>query len=281
MNTKPLFSRLRPCLIGIGALTFLALLLRTLALFLAFDAEIGYLATGAAARRSLVYLLYVTEIFGAVAVFAPLFSVRRDELPTDRAPLSKVGSVGAGLCAFLFAAAAVFLLTKVSSLPCPALLTVLAAICLAVGAAYFVLHFLDKTDKAPACGFGVIFASALLLSITYFDRYTPMNAPHKVALHLCLLSVMLFMLYELRALIGRPMPRALLVTSAICFFLCAAIGVSDLIAFAARIYTDPLYFVIDLLVTGLALYVGSRAVGDLIQASPDAAVEPASDGTAA
>lgn len=272
MDTKPLFSRLRLCLIGIGALTLLAFLLRTLALFLAFDAEIGYFTTNIASRRSLVYLLYVIETFGAAAAFAPLFSLRRGELPTDRAPLSKVGSVGAGLCALLFAAAAVFLLTKVSSLPCPALLTVLAAICLAVGAAYFVLQFLGKADKAPAYGFGVIFASALLLSITYFDRYTPMNAPHKVALHLCLLSVMLFMLYELRALIGRPMPRALLVTSAICFFLCTVIGASDLIAFAARIYTDPLYFVIDLLVTGLALYVGSRAVSDLalLAKAPDA-----------
>jgi hypothetical protein len=216
-----------------------------------------------------------------IGSFSLLFFIQKGELPATRAPLSKAGLVGTALCALAFAATAVFLLTKVDSLPSPVIFTTLGAICAGLGAVYFALPFLGKADKAPMLGYGVILAAALLLSVTYFDRYTQMNAPHKVGLHLCLLAIMTFMLYELRAMIGRAMPRALCVTSALCFFFCTVVGVSGIVAFIARIYTSFLYFVIDLLATGFALYIGSRAVGDLMQAAPDAAAETTSDDAAA
>jgi hypothetical protein len=276
MNTRPLFSRYRLYLIGIGALTSVALLLRTLALFLSFDIDIGYFSGG-----FLVYALYVIEVLAVVGSFSLLFFIRKGELPVTPAPLSKAGLIGTGLCTLAFAATAVFLLTQINTLPCPPIFTTLAAICSGLGAVYFILLFLGKTDVAPLLGYGVILAAALLLSVTYFDRYTQMNAPHKVGLHLCLLAIMTFMLYELRAMIGRAMPRALCVTSALCFFFCAVVGVSDIIAFIGGVFTDFLYLIIDLLATGFALYIGSRAVGDLMQAAPDAAAETTSDDAAA
>ena len=281
MDTRPLFSRYRLYLIGVGAATLVALLLRTLALFLAFDRDIGYFSTATPADGFLVYSLYVIEALALIGSFSLLFFIRKGELPAERAPLSRVGLFGTGLCALAFAAAAVFLLIQVNTLPCPAIFTALAAICSGLGAAYFTLQFLGKQSNAPLLGYGVILAAALLLSVTYFDRYTQMNAPHKVGLHLCLLSIMVFMLYELRTLIGRSLPRALSITSALCFFFCATVSVSDIIAFIGGVYTDFLYFIIDLLVTGFALYIGSRAVGDLMQAAPDSAAETTSDDTAA
>lgn len=268
MDAKPLFFRFRLYLLGVGALTLLALLLRTLALLLAFDADIGYFSTDLPSRRFWVYFLYVIRALGIALCCALPLLIRRDELPVGHAPLSKAEKLGAGLCALLFSATAVYLLTQIGSLPCPALLTVLAALCLCVGAIYFALHFSGRSNAAPAFGFGVIFAAVLLLSMTYFDRYTQMNAPHKVGLHLCLLSVMILMIYELRALIGRPMPRALALSRAICFFLCTTVGISNLFAFIARVYTDPLYFTIDLLVTSVAVYVGSRTIADLYSLAP-------------
>lgn len=281
MDAKPLFSRYRLYLIGIGAFTLITLLLRTLALFLSFDIDIGYFSTDKTIGGFLVYSLYVIEALAIIGCFSLPVFIRKDELPTKRAPLSKVGSISTGFCALAFAAAAVFLLTQLNALPCPAVFTALAVICSGFGAAYFTLQFLGKTSNAPLLGYGVILAAALLLSVTYFDRYTQMNAPHKVGLHLCLLSIMVFMLYELRTLIGRSLPRALSITSALCFFFCAAVGVSDIIAFIGGVYTDFLYFIIDLLVTGFALYIGSRAVGDLMQAAPVAATETTSDDAAA
>ncbi|MBQ8717518.1 MAG: hypothetical protein IJY43_06725, partial [Clostridia bacterium] len=201
MDTRPLFSRYRLYLIGVGAATLVALLLRTLALFLAFDRDIGYFSTATPADGFLVYSLYVIEALALIGSFSLLFFIRKGELPAERAPLSKAGSIGTGACALVFAAISVFLLTKVGSLPSPVIFTVLAAICSGVAAAYFIFQLLGKTNATPLLGYGVILAAALLLSVTYFDRYTQMNAPHKVGLHLCLLSIMVFMLYELRPLI--------------------------------------------------------------------------------
>lgn len=277
MDAKPLFFRYRLYLIGVGALTLLALLLRTLALLLCFDVDIGYFSTATFTDGFLVSFLYTIEALAVIGSFSLLFFIRRGELPTKRAPLSKAGLIGTGFCALAFAAISVFLPTQINALPCPTIFTTLAAICSGLGAAYFILLFLGKTSNAPLFGYGVILAAALLLSVTYFDRYTQMNAPHKVGLHLCLLAIMVFMLYELRMLINRSLPRALSVTSAICFFFCTVVGVSGIIAFIAGIYTSLLYFIIDLLATGFALYIGSRAVGDLMQIAPDAAIKTASD----
>ena len=76
------------------------------------------------------------------------------------------------------------------------------------------------------------------------------------------------MVNELRAAIGRPMPRALTLTAALCFFTCATYGTSNLIAFALGIYADPLYLMGDLLSMGFAAYVASRALSDLSLLSP-------------
>ena len=266
MDAKSLFSRYRLYLIGVGALTAIALLLRTLALFLCFDIEIGYFSTDS----FLIYFLYIIEALSAIACFSLLFLIQKGELPKKRAPLSKSSSIATALCALAFAAAAVFLLTQIKVLPCPTIFTTLAAICAGIGAVYFALQYFGKQSSSVSLGYGVILAAALLLSVTYFDRYTQMNAPHKVGLHLCLLSIMVFMLYELRTLIGRALPRALCVTSALCFFFCTVVGVSGVIAFIAGVYTDPLYFIIDLLAVGFALYIGCRAVADLVQTMSEA-----------
>lgn len=268
MSTKSPFCRYRLYLCAMGGMTLLTLILRTLALFLSMDPEVGYFADGA-----LSVLLTVIEVASLAACLALPLLVKAGELPRGRAPLSLSGLIGTGVSALLFAATAIYLLVRIDYIPAPVVLCLLAALCLLAGATYFVFEFLGKGK--PALGFGVILAVALLLSITYFDRYTPMNAPHKTALHLCLLSIMLFMLYEVRAAIGRDLPRALSVTSAIAFLFCATVGVSDLIAFIAGIYTDPLYLMGDLLVLGFAIYVAARAVADLMRLHSAEPVAPA------
>jgi hypothetical protein len=142
-------------------------------------------------------------------------------------------------------------------------LSVLALLLLLVSAAYFGLQFLAQTPPPKTlllCGYGVILAAALLLSITYFDLYTPMNAPHKVSLHVALLSVMLYLIFDLRNLIGAPRPRGLGVCAAICFFFCTATGVSNAIAFLGGVYDDVMYFLFDLVTLGFAAYFTTKCL---------------------
>jgi hypothetical protein len=139
----------------------------------------------------------------------------------------------------------------------------LAALACAAAALYFLFQLLGAESLATPCAYGVIFAGILLLSVTYFDRYTQMNAPHKVWVHLSLLSIMIYMLYELRARIGRPAPRALTVTSALVLMLCIPTGVSDLIAYACDLYDNTLYLICDLVLIAFGGYVASHTVATL------------------
>jgi hypothetical protein len=109
------------------------------------------------------------------------------------------------------------------------------------------------------CGYGVILAFALLLCFTYFDQFTPMNAPHKISLHLSLLSLMIYLFYDLRTLADEAMPRAAAVSSAIAFTLSLSTGVSNMIAFAAGKYHSAPYLAQDLLLVALAIYIGTHS----------------------
>ena len=256
---------------GAGALTLLITLLRSIALCAAFDAEIGYFRQGA-----LSIIIYILQALGLVAAFAPLVLFQKDELRTERAPLSTVGLVAAGAAALSLIATAAYLVVRAVSAAggsattvAPLPLMLLAALLFAAACGYFALQFLGKPHKAAPFGYAVILAAVLLLSITYFDRYTQMNAPHKLSVHMAMLAIAVFLLYELRTFFGIARPRALAVTSAICFGVCASGGLSNLVGFLAGRYEDPLYLMADLVAVAMAFYVGARAVADLLAASTD------------
>lgn len=234
------------------ALTVIAAALRTVALFTAFDAQIGYFRAGffAGFVRGL--------IVAAVALFCtvPFFIKKEETLPrSENAGVPVL--VGAGIATVLFAAVGIVLFFVSAE---PTALRVLAALFSLGGTVYFGFVILSPEGRGNVfAGFAVILALVLLVLLTYFDRYTPMNAPHKVALHLCLLASALALLGELRENAGIPAPRARLAFSLIAVFLAGTVGVSDVIAFAARVYTDLTYFFLDLLALGGGVYFALRA----------------------
>ncbi|MBE6703391.1 MAG: hypothetical protein E7585_08310 [Ruminococcaceae bacterium] len=279
MRNQPLSFRYSVYLGAIGILTLLITVLRSIALCTAFDPITGYFSTGA-----LPIIIYIVEILALIAAFAPLLLIKQEELDAQRAPLSLAGLAAAVAAALALIATAIYLPLRVLSaikqtatLPAPGPLMILSAAVLLLAAGYFLLHFLGKPQIAPLLGYAVILAAVLLLSITYFDRYTPMNAPHKISLHLSMLSIMLFMLYEIAAAVGRARPRVLSVASAICFTVTASTGISNLIGFAAGKGSDPLYLMGDLIALTVAFYVAARAVGDLLHAVKNTSPAKADD----
>lgn len=250
----------------VSALCLLVILLRTLALCLTMDKDLGYFGNGA-----LTGVLYAITLLGVAACFTLPLLMKPGVLPEKQAPLRAGGSVCACLSALAFIAATVYLFIQIMghaagtvlTLPAPAALMLLTALACTVAALYFLLRLLDMDHLATPCAYGVILAGILLLSVTYFDRYTQMNAPHKVWVQLSLLSIMIYTLYELRARIGRPAPRALAVASALLLMLCIPTGVSDLIAYACNLYDDALYLICDLVLTAFAVYVACRTITTL------------------
>ena len=250
--------RLRLYVFSVAFLTLAVAVLRSVALAKSFDVEIGYFAENAA----LPTLIYIMEAFCLFSVFSLFFLLPKGALESTPHPITTPGLVGAALSALSLLALAIVLITQIKLLHAPAALTVLAFLLLLVGAVYFGLSFMAKNAPASISlmlGYTVILGIAFLLAITYFDLGTQMNAPRKTSLHVCLLSVMLYMLYELRTLIGRPLPRVHLIAAAIAFFCCGSLGLSNAVGFLIGSYDSILYLLADLFAVSFAIYAGARA----------------------
>lgn len=269
-------QRLRITFLSAAALAVVGLVLRTLSLFFAFDREIGYFAGGAFCP----VLLYAVEAVSLLWFVAFFFLCKKDTLP-DALPAPGVAGVcGRGIAAAGAAVASGVLFVFCGRLVAPAAIPVFAALLLLAGPVYllFPAFGLKRQNLQLLSGYALIFASALLLSVTYFDRYTQMNAPHKVGQHLALLSVMLALLFELRVLIGRARPRAGAVFTCISFFLCTVVGGSDVIAAIGGVYSDPVYFAVDLFLLGFGIYLATGVVGVFLrQSQSDAAPAPGAE----
>jgi len=237
-----------------AALTLLNLFLYIFALLFSFDAEIGYFKSGAFLPSFATALLVLSCVGLLVLPF--LLTKELTPAPTVKTPLGHGGAAAAALSAFSLLLA----LPRVFSPAFGATVIYYLAIFLLVPAIAFFLLPARPVLASPRalCGYAAVLGAACLLSLTYFDSFTPMNAPHKVLLHCALLSVMLYLVYEIRAILGCPMPRMHLATSAVAFLLCTVAGVSHVIAFFADVFTHAGYFYMDLYCFGLALYIGTR-----------------------
>lgn len=249
---------LRIYYIGTLVLTLAATILRTLALTLSLDPTSGYFKAGAALPIALTALLAFST---AIILLSPLGLQNR--IPTAAPQKNALHHAGSVLCALCFLVAFVGTCIAKKTVALPALLWPIAFLSLLAA----VVYFLAKTPLCPMGTVGeaifgslTLIAIACLIAVTYFDIDTPMNAPAKVHLHLALLALMLCLLYELREAVGIPIPRVRVAFTALAFFLAATVGISDLIASAARGFV---YLSQDLLLTGLALYTATRAVSDL------------------
>lgn len=255
-----------------GAALLLSVL-RSVALFTSFDGDIGYFREGA----PLVTILYILQALCLLACFALPFLVRRDTLPTERTPLTRAGRIASGAAALACVCLIVLLFIKMgsiapkltlagkgqvdASLIAPFLLSLLGALLLAAATAHLALQALAKAPAPQTlalCGYGLIVAALCLLSVTYFDLFVQMNAPHKVSQHAALLSVMAATLFDVRTFLGIARPRAHGVAAAIAILLCIPTGVSNIVAFVGGVYQDPLLFGIDLFLLTFGVYTAVR-----------------------
>ena len=238
-------------------LALVACALRTLAFLIGFDAEIGYFRSASLP----IVLANACLILCAVPCVAISFLINREQIPTESKPLCSPRFISAASVAALTCLAAFFLILRADDIPAPKMLVLLAAVLLIGTAAYFLRRLYGvATNSVAALGFFTIFGAAFTLAITYFDRYTQMNAPHKISLHLCMLAIMFAMLYELRALLGRPTTRAYVGVTAFAAVLCAVFSVSNIIALFANVYSSALYLVFDLVALGYAAYFITKSI---------------------
>jgi hypothetical protein len=193
-----------------------------------------------------------------VAIF---FLINKEHIPAESKVLSTPRFIGAAVVAILLCLNALVLIPRLSTVPAPKVLVLLTVVALIGSAAYFLCRMYNASSRICALlGFLTIFSAAFMLTVTYLDRYTQMNAPHKLSVHLCMLAIMFAMLYEQRALLSRPAPRACVAVTAFAAALCATYSLSNILAFLGGIYTNDLYLFFDLAALGYAVYFVIKSI---------------------
>lgn len=248
-------ARINALPVSLLALTLISTVLRTLALLAFFDSDVGYFR----ADTALLPILYVLEVSAVcLCIVFPFLIIKEFSAPKHVCALEFIGTA---FCALAFALAALFLLFFRARVPAPTILVLLAVVFSVLAALHFALRLRDTDSGTLAWfGYGVILAAAMILAITYFDRYTPMNAPHKISQHVCMLAAMGAILMEQRELLDRSLPRVRIATLLASFFLCTTVGISNVVAFVFGELSSVLYLFFDLIILAFAAYFGGKCL---------------------
>ena len=180
--------------------TAVAVLLRTLNLFLYYEADIGYYRMGSISPVLLRIFLLLCVVAFAVLPFV----MGRRIAP---APQSKLLTVVAILVATVFAATALWRYCISATI-----FSVSTVFVFATGglASYFFILFASQ-KRAPLLsvitGLGAILWLVSILAVSYFDVTVTMNAPEKLVLHFACAGGMLLLLGEIRLACGVSKPR--------------------------------------------------------------------------
>ncbi len=254
-NSCRAHSRLSLLFLSLGALALVAIVLRSVALARFFNDNTGYFAKGA-----FPLIVRLVQILGAALCAAFPFLIKKDTVTLPEAPLSIAGLFGCALSALTLTITAVYFLVRRARIPTPAVILLLTALFLLASTAYFINQFRNRQEPDTALPFGyiAILGAAMLLATLYFDLTTPMNAPHKVSLQVALLSVMVAVLYELRAMTDAPHPRAQAAACGFAFFACATTGVPNALAFLLGSFDKPFYLLADFVCIALAIYFAAK-----------------------
>lgn len=251
-----------------AALTLIATALRALCFGLAFDGDIGYFAVGA----TLPVFLHVLEVVSLVAFFSLFFFVPKSAMPAPKKEaLSPARRLLAAPVALLFLLCFIQFCRVNTGRGLPLWLFVLGVLFIPAAAVFFCLPVFGvrRQGLVVALGAMAVFGVVCLIAFSYFDGYTPMNAPHKTGQHLAAVAVLFYLLYVLRDVAGAPMPRARILSSITAFFAAFVVGVSDLLAYPMGAFSDPAYLPVDLLLIGLAVWIGADVAAHALSLLPD------------
>lgn len=237
--------------------TILAVALRTVCLFYFYDIEIGYHSEG--------FVTAFFEIFSLLSILlfaSSIFVVKRDTPTSDgngTGLFVKLGSAAALLAFTAYFLMSVFSTSLVASSAAFDLLSKITALMAIV---YFAIGvFAPNTNKniRGLLGFGVIIWCIYALAITYFDIYVQLNSPDKIMLHLALISIMVFIVSELRCFVLQIKKGFYLFSACTATFFCALSSIPSFL-FGSSIGELNKYYIYDAVIFAIGIYSLGRLI---------------------
>ena len=242
--------------LALAVLTAVAIILRTVS-FCVYMEEIGYFREGAVTLA----LFYAVIAIATLLCLSFFFLINIKDVASEPFVLPTAQKASAIATAIPFGLSAIAILLNVSTLTAPLFFILFSIISLLCGAAYFILRATRTARESTVLfGYGAILATAFSLILTYFDRYTQMNAPHKLSFHVCMLLAMIALLLEQRDLLCRPLPRLRLVPTPLAATFCLSLAFPNILAFLGGVYDDLLYLCFDLATLGLGTYFTTKCI---------------------
>ena len=255
------------------AVSAAAMILTSLSYFLSFDA-VGYFNYG---TTPFPWMLNVLCIASAITAVVSVLLIPGNALD-GATPTTLVTSVCATPIAAAFAAFGGFLLVAYLQLEvaprsflevfpsfatknAPSLILMLCGVFLIISAVYYALTWSTSAVKSsahPLLGFAPPLAGACLIGLIYFDFYVAMNSPLKIHFQLTILFFMLFMLFEVRASLGKPRPRGYLAISALTVLAASVSSVPQIAAYVGGRIDSVIHLIYALLTLGILIYTAGR-----------------------
>lgn len=251
---KKMSVTVRICILGTFALTLLSVILRTVAMFVCFDREVGYF------NVSLLNTLLVILSFlgaGLPILLSPV--TPKGRLPAVwQQPRRNLAPL---LPAVLFLLSGILTMSVVLSDGLPLQLALTVGILALLSSLCYFLHTDAKFKNAlHVIGYAPILWGLMSVAETYTDQMTTMNSPIKLGLQFGFLGLMLMTTAELRFLMNKPAPRAALCFHCLALFFCLNGSIPTLVAFASGILTRPLHGAYALALLGAGLYAAFRII---------------------
>ncbi len=239
------------CMIGSAALTLAGVILRTVFMLTAYDADIGYFQVGTAP--------VVSQLLSILAVLFPAvtcITIPKNQLST--AWDEKVIAFTAPLPAAALVVFGIYRLITCSLYQETSVLFYAQGLLALLGAAYLALSPVPKINqRSPllraVLGMCVIFWALTSVADTYFDLFTTMNSPIKVILQFGFLSIALLMIAELRFGLGKAAPRMAVCAHCLALYFGLTGGISTLVASLrySTVTTDHTIYAIVLTTVGI------------------------------
>lgn len=244
----------RICAATALVLTLFGIILRTVAMFVCYDREVGYFDATPLATL-LTVLSFAAVLCPIVLTIATPKSALPDVWPRPRHDLSPL------LPAVLFILSGILIIATTISDGSSSPLALAAGLLGLFSSIYYILLSRGKSTSAlSVIGYLPILWGLLAVAETYTDQMTTMNSPIKLSLQFGCLGLMLMATSELRFIMRKPAPRAALCFHSLALFFCLSGSIPTLIALVAGILTRPIHGAYALALLGAGIHAAFRLV---------------------
>jgi len=263
-------KKLKICFYSAIAIAFLSVILLTASVFTAYDASENYLQ-----KAPLPTIFTCLVAAGVIFSVATLFIIPKGELNGD-SPLTLPVSIASAFTGITFLIAAIVIygtafdlgglaskIPGISGNPQP--LLILCGILTLISVVYFISNcFMTSEDRKytlALVGFAAPATGILYVAISYFDISVSINAHIKILFHYSMISFVIWMLYEIRSMLGKAMPRIYFALGLITVIFSSVSSIPWLIGFAAGKLTGPInpsYIIYGLISLGICVYTTVR-----------------------